>query len=147
MWGSLFFFQLQLGELEMSAAESNAFAGRGSYFPLLCVGNYSQNGHFHLLRGSREVLSMYVILQSTIGWRKVKICWFNSGNWFWLCLMVHYLGWPLKGTLNVQIKSVINMIQLVLCVFLLAHHNDWSRWFAICCSSFSFKAICLQINK
>jgi hypothetical protein len=25
-----------------------------------------------------------IILQGTIGWRKSKVCWFGSGNWFWV---------------------------------------------------------------
>jgi hypothetical protein len=98
LWGSLFFFQLQLGELEMSAAESNAFAGRGSYFPLcvcwkLLQSKWSYPFAYRISRGAQ-----YVILHSTIRWRKVKICWFGSGKWFWLCLMVHSVGWPVKDT-------------------------------------------------
>jgi hypothetical protein len=41
--------------------------------------------------------SQYVMMQSKIRCRKVKLCRFGSGKWFWLS-MVQRLQWLVKGT-------------------------------------------------
>jgi hypothetical protein len=50
--------------------------GRGSYSPTLTKS--ISNG------------VQYVILHSTIGRRKVKMCRFGSGKWFWLNIIEHF---------------------------------------------------------
>jgi hypothetical protein len=69
----------------------------------------------------------YVILESKIGWREVKMCQFGSRKWFYLSIIVEFCsGWykPQQHCAPAE-KSAINMIWLLLSV------SDWSRWFAI----------------
>ncbi len=87
---------------------------------------------FHCLLFTKSISSgsQYVILKSKIGWRKVKLCWFGSGKWFWLSIM-HSLLWLVKGTarLCTAWKDHNKYDLTAFLGFWLAHHNDWSRWF------------------
>ncbi len=94
-----------------------------------------------VLRASPAVLSMWscrVQLEEesqnvSIWLRKMVLAQHNCTVW-----------WRAQRHCPPAEKSVINMIWLLLSVFLSAHSNDWSRWFAIsspppiCCPSFSF---------
>jgi len=69
----------------------------------------------------------------------------GSRKWFWLRIIVQFVvagEWHNTRPAPAE-KSVINMIWLLFRVRL-AHHSDWSRWFAlsssspICCHSFNF---------
>jgi hypothetical protein len=69
----------------------------------------------------------YVILHSTIGWRKVKMCQFSSGK-------PHSLWWRVKGattTLRTCRQGCDKYDLTAAQCLLLAHHNDWSKWFVI----------------
>jgi hypothetical protein len=83
----------------------------------------SPNWRPKLRRASPPVLSMYVTLNITLGWRKVNKCRFGSGKWFFSCMFSEFLS--LLSLVNPQQrctpaeKSVINKIWLVLLIF------DW----------------------
>jgi hypothetical protein len=75
--------------------------------------------------------SQYVIMQSKIGWRKVKLRQIGLGKWFWLSI-VHRLRWLVKGTATLCTgwKDYNKYDVTAFLFFWLAHHNDSSRWFA-----------------
>jgi len=79
--------------------------------------------NFLTVRGSSRSSSSgarYMILQSKIGWRKVKMCRFGSGKWFWQGIIGHFV---VAGKCHSNIapaeESVINMIWLLLSI------SDW----------------------
>jgi hypothetical protein len=100
--------------------------------------------HVYVLRASPMVLSMWSCT-SVIGGTKSYVCRFHSGKWFWLSIIA-YVAWLLKGAAALcTCRKECNKCDLTAAqYFSLAHHNDWSRWFAIsspppiCCPSFSF---------
>jgi hypothetical protein len=63
----------------------------------------------------------YVTLHIKIRWRKVNICQFGLGNWFFSCIFVQITkaGNKHNKTVHMLQKSVINMIWLLVLVF------DW----------------------
>ncbi len=79
-----------------------------------------------------------MILQSKIGWRNIKTCWFGSAK-------LYSLQWLVKGaaTLSTSRKECNKQDLTAAQCFSLVHHNDCSRWFAIssptpiCRTSFS----------
>jgi len=60
----------------------------------------------------------YVTLHIKIGWRKVNICGFSSGNWYFPCRFARSAEASKKCSKAVHLleKTVINMIWLLLCV-------------------------------
>jgi hypothetical protein len=62
-----------------------------------------QNVHKHSTLGllAKRIWSgaQYVNESCTLklGWRKVKTCWFSSGNWFWLIIIVQFLCLLVNG--------------------------------------------------
>jgi hypothetical protein len=82
---------------------------------------------------------------SKIYCKKIEICWFSLGNWFFTPNLCSLLG-LVKGTTQLCTSTTkLNKLDLTAAqYFLLVDHNDWSRWFAISSppciwsSSFSF---------
>jgi len=76
---------------------------------------------------------------------KSKYARFGSGKWFWLSITAQFVVAGKCGRCAVHWRKESNKYDLttVQC-FLLTHHNDWSRWFAIStpppigCPSFNF---------
>ncbi len=91
--------------------------------------------------GSKSISNgvQYVILHSTIGWTNSNICRFDSGKWFWLSIIAHVAVAGKRRSNTVHLQKECNKYDVTAAqCFWSAHHNDWSRWFAICCPSFSF---------
>jgi hypothetical protein len=63
--------------------------------------------------------SRYVTLHIKIGWRKVNICRFGSGKWFFSCTFAQFAeAWKKHGKVaHLLEKSVISMIWLLHPVF------------------------------
>ncbi len=87
--------------------------------------------NFLIVRGSSRSSSSgarYMILQSKIGWRKVKMCRFGSGkpnSCNFPCLVNDATQWCTS-------KKECNKLDLTAAqYFWLVDHNEWSRWFAI----------------
>jgi hypothetical protein len=113
------------------------------YFTFMCGNNlhiilnvvFLANVHIPSVSGdalkSIPTGAQYETLKIKVGWRKVNICCFGSGKWFFSCIFVRFAEAGKKRSKAVHLleKSVINMI----CApcFWLANHNDLSRWFAI----------------
>jgi len=82
-----------------------------------------------LMSGLTQYLgAQYRTLQMKIWWRKINICRFNWGNWFFSCMFALLrLVKKRSKAMHMLEKRVINMIWLLLPLII----NDWSRWFAI----------------
>jgi hypothetical protein len=69
------------------------------------------------------------------GWRKSNICWFDSGKWFWLSMIVQVAVAGLgaqQGCAPAPKNKKCNKYDLTTAqCFWLVDHNNWSRWFAI----------------
>jgi hypothetical protein len=115
--------------------------------------SWSTSSLFSSLEHLHRCSECVIILHSKIGWRKVKMCRFNSGNCF--CLRsprnCKVWGWLVKGAATLchqhKKKKECNKFDLTAAqCFWLAYHNDWPKWFAIsssptyllshCCSVF-----------
>jgi hypothetical protein len=116
--------------------------------------SWSTSSLFSSLEHLHRCSECVIILHSKIGWRKVKMCWFSSGNIFF-CLrsasLQKFGGWLVKGAATLchqhKKKKECNKFDLTAAqCFWLAYHNDWPKWFAIsssptyllshCCSVF-----------
>ncbi len=77
----------------------------------------------------------YVIMHSTIGWRKIKTCQFGSRKWFWLSIIAEFAvptkSWQQQCRVQ-TCKKECNKYDLTASqCFSLVYHNDWSKWFAV----------------
>jgi len=72
--------------------------------------------------------AQYIVLHGRSRGRKVKMCWFSSGKWFWLSHHWRELLGAGNGRSNIlhlpETQSVINRIWLLFSFFWLAHHTD-----------------------
>jgi len=86
-----------------------------------------------LAGGTKEGRELVPLRRLKFDERKAEMCWFGSGKWFWLSIIARSLLWLVKRAAPLYTcRKGCNKYDVTACQCLwLAHHNHWSRWFAI----------------